>query len=74
MPASYVEAADRAQAANAPAWPGMSPSARSAAIFHELCRMDSGCRRTGTEADANLPPCPASDTFVARRSCRLAGR
>ncbi len=54
-------------------WEAMSPAARTAAIFHQMCRLDSGCQRTGTTADAGLPPCPASDAFIARRACRLAG-
>jgi hypothetical protein len=74
MPASFADAMERAQAHHAAEWQSMPPAARTAAIFHELCRMDSGCRRTGTAADADLPPCPASDDFIARRNCRLARR
>jgi hypothetical protein len=54
-------------------WEVMAPSERTAAIYHEMCRIDSRCPRTGTAADAGLPPCPASDTFIANRRCRLAG-
>lgn len=74
MSESFDLALERARASNPEAWAGMSPGARTAAIYHEMCRMDSGCQRTGTAADADLPPCPASDDFIARRGCRLAGR
>jgi hypothetical protein len=73
MPASFEAAAAQARATHGDAWQHMEPKARSAAIFHALCRLDSLCTRTGTAADANLPPCPASDGFIARRNCRLAG-
>lgn len=54
-------------------WEALSRADRTAAIYHEMCRIDSRCPRTGTAADADLPPCPASDTFIANRRCRLAG-
>ena len=54
-------------------WTKLSPREQSTEIYHELCRMDSGCRRTGEASDMLLPPCPASSSFVARRGCRVAG-
>jgi len=74
MSGSFAAALDEARAAHGAAWASLSQGARTAAIFHALCRMDSGCRRTGTAADEGLPPCPASDAFIARRGCRFAGR
>jgi hypothetical protein len=73
MSASFVTAVAQARATHGTTWEDMEPKARNAAIFHALCRIDSNCQRTGTGADADLPPCPASDTFLARRNCRLAG-
>lgn len=74
-PDNLAAAIDLARRAVGPeAWVTLRPAERSAAIYHELCRLDSGCRRTGTAADRDLPPCPASDGFIARRGCRLAGR
>lgn len=72
MSASFDKAVAQARVAHGSAWEHMQPTARTAAIFHALCRIDSRCPRTGTAADVNLPPCPASDSFVARRNCRLA--
>jgi hypothetical protein len=40
-----------------------------AAIYQELCRLDSGCRRTGLPTDSQLPPCRANAVFRARRGC-----
>ena len=74
MSESFDLALQRARTINAAVWDGMSPGARTAAIYHEMCRMDTGCQRTGTAADHDLPPCPASDDFIARRGCRFAGR
>ena len=74
MSARFDEAITLARAEHADAWPTMAQSARTAAVFHYLCKLDTGCQRTGTDADAALPPCPASDSFIARRACRLAGR
>jgi hypothetical protein len=54
-------------------WLVSSPREHSAAIYHELCRADSGCQRTGAASDDLLPPCQASATFVSRRACRAAG-
>lgn len=65
-------AAVRARIA-APEWEAMPPKERTAAVYHEMCRLDSKCPRTGTAADAGLPPCPASDAFIASRRCVLAG-
>jgi len=73
MPASFEAAAAQARATHGAAWQHMEPKARTAAIFHALCRLDSGCTRTGTAADQDLPPCPASESFIARRNCRFAG-
>ena len=73
MLTSFELAHQQARTNLGPAWDGMSPGARTAAIFHEMCRMDTGCQRTGTAADANEPPCPASDDFIARRGSRFAG-
>lgn len=53
-------------------WLYASPRERSAAIYHQLCRVDSGCERTGTAADMLLPPCPASAQFICRRACEAA--
>lgn|GEM_PF-4761968 len=55
------------------AWAKLPRSEQSAAILHELCRIDSGCRRTGAASDASLPPCPASLAFRARRRCTVGG-
>jgi len=74
MSDSFALSLGRARESNGPAWDVMSPAQRNAAIFHQMCRADSNCRRTGTAADRDLPPCPASDAFIARRACRLAGR
>lgn len=54
-------------------WVVASPGERSAAIYHQLCRIDSGCQRQGTAADMLLPPCQASASFIGRRACRAAG-
>ena len=54
-------------------WAALARKEQSAAILHELCRLDSGCRRTGAASDASLPACPASLTFRARRRCTVSG-
>lgn len=54
------------------AWGLLEQSERSAAIYHELCRIDSKCQRTGDAGDLLLPPCPASPMHIARRKCKLA--
>ncbi|MCC6718063.1 MAG: hypothetical protein IT555_09270 [Acetobacteraceae bacterium] len=75
MSESFSVALERAQQRTGDTvWPLLSPAERSAALYHELCRIDSNCKRTGTAADAALPPCPASESFIGRRACRLAGR
>lgn len=53
-------------------WLVASPRERSAAIYHQLCRLDSGCQRIGAASDMLLPPCQAPDGFVARRACQAA--
>jgi hypothetical protein len=58
---------------NGGGWEYVPARERSEAIYQELCRLDSGCQRTGRASDMLLPPCQASATFVARRRCRLAG-
>lgn len=74
MSESFVAALHRARAVHGAAWEGLSRGARTAAIYQALCQIDSGCRRTGGAADEALAPCPAADSFIARRACRLAGR
>ena len=54
-------------------WDTLPRKEQSAAILHELCRLDSGCQRTGAASDARLPPCPASLDFRARRRCTVSG-
>jgi hypothetical protein len=71
----FTRAMDAARArVSAQEWEAMLPRDRTAAVYHEMCRLDSKCPRTGTAADADLPPCPASDAFIASRRCRFAGR
>ena len=71
---AFSHAMELARARHEPReWEAMAPADRTAAIYHEMCRIDSRCPRTGTATDAGLPPCPASDIFVANRRCRLAG-
>jgi hypothetical protein len=53
-------------------WDQTDPSFRSSVIYHHLCRIDSGCKRTGGPADRALPPCRANDDFRNKRRCRLA--
>jgi len=43
----------------------------TAEIYQELCRLDTGCQRTGLPSDKLLPPCRASESFRARRRCSL---
>jgi hypothetical protein len=43
-----------------------------AAIYQELCRLDSGCQRTGLPSDELLPPCRGSAAFRARRGCLVS--
>jgi len=50
-------------------WIGLEPSRRTAAIYSELCRLDSGCQRTGGKSDKRLAPCLANDSFRLRRGC-----
>ena len=50
-------------------WMQMERGKHTSAIYHELCRLDTGCQRTGVPADKLLPPCPASATFRFRRGC-----
>jgi hypothetical protein len=55
-------------------WERLEQRARNAAVYRELCLLDSGCLRTGTSADDSLPPCPATDSFIRRRDCQVSGR
>lgn len=74
MPDNFRLAMERAKARIGDMqWFTASPAERSALTYHELCRLDSGCQRTGAESDALLPPCRASATFIARRACAVAG-
>ena len=50
-------------------WSGFGPADRVAAFYQALCRLDTGCRRTGQPSDAALPPCRASAEFRRRRNC-----
>jgi hypothetical protein len=51
--------------------PWIQPEQRNsiAAVYQELCRLDTGCQRTGRPSDSQLPPCRASAVFRARRGC-----
>lgn len=53
-------------------WLVLGPRERTAAIYHHLCRLDSGCQRVGGPSDMLLPPCRAANSFIARRACRAA--
>jgi hypothetical protein len=50
-------------------WNGLGPAERVAAMYQALCRLDTGCKRTGQPSDASLPPCRASAEFRRRRGC-----
>jgi hypothetical protein len=52
-------------------WAMMKSCEQTSAIYQELCRIDTGCQRTGSPADAALPPCPASTAFRIRRRCNI---
>lgn len=74
MPDNFAAALDLA-AARFPHldWLNLAPRERSAAVYQALCRLDSGCRRTGGPGDAALPPCRASALHIATRHCIFAG-
>jgi hypothetical protein len=40
-----------------------------AAVYQELCRLDTGCQRTGLPSDRQLPLCRGNAVFRARRGC-----
>ena len=52
-------------------WEFTEPRAKAAAIYHYLCRLDSGCKRSGLPSDELLPPCCATESFRTRRGCRF---
>ena len=76
QPASRVERALESARSRYPdpVWIALDRGARAAALYHELCRIDSGCQRTGGAADEALPPCLAAESFIARRYCAVSGR
>ena len=74
MSHNFLAALDLAAAQFTPiAWDRLAPRERSAAVYQALCRLDSGCRRTGGPGDAALPPCRASALHIATRGCIFAG-
>jgi hypothetical protein len=78
-PGQPASALDRAYACarrkySALDWITLDRRARAAAVYHELCRLDTGCRRNGDAADEALPACKASYSFIARRYCPVSGR
>ncbi len=67
---SFTQAIRTAQAQYSPErWNELSPQQQSAAIYHELCRIDTGCRRGRVPAGTRLPPCKAPRDFRDRRGC-----
>jgi hypothetical protein len=50
-------------------WGEMPIQQQTAAIYHELCRIDTGCQRGRTPAGKRLPSCAAPQSFKNRRGC-----
>jgi hypothetical protein len=57
------------QSRTGPSWMQAEQRNSIAAVYQELCRLDTGCQRTGLPSDNQLPPCRATAVFRARRGC-----
>lgn len=47
-------------------WVELEPWRQSAAIHQQLCRIESGCMRTGGKTDIFFPPCRATEAFLPK--------